>query len=625
MNQRARSSLAALVAVSVLGLLGMPCGTPDPRVVIATPDHGIFTTATSVSVAGVVLNPRADGTLRVNGVVTPVGGGGSFSATVNLTDIVNPILVRYTYGFANKDVRDRVTVFQGESIADGAFSPMGVALRLNDSGLDEAQSIVQSGISIDLATLVPVGLFLLTVEAVWDFDISVRNPAPSFSQPFGLDIDALSNGNVAANIDLNNVVVNVFLDGQGFLAPNCDGRITSSLVEVDGVYDLQADAGDPSLIDVVQQGNLSFGGTGFDFEITSGFLCEVAQFFGIIESDVTAEVQGALAGFLNDPDGSGPLDGPIADEVELALAEIEISGPLGQAVGVSLETPLFDVFEDVEGLTLDSDARITASMPDPMAVDLTASYHIPEPFPSFAHCVGGSNDGNACDVDANCPGGTCEALSPGALPYELAISLSTSAFNQLLKAEIESGLLIQNINEIAIPPVIPDPVPLTAGVLASVIPEFGTVDPDEALVLELRPTTAPLITGAPGPLGELAEMRIAQLQVNIRNNNLKTYLQGVVDLTVGLDITFAAGELSFTLGAVVAQEINVDIIRDKLGIFEATVESLLEGILPSALPDLLTSLESFPLPDFLGLQLGLVEVSKNGEYISLFLDLTPAP
>ena len=34
---------------------------------------------------------------------------------------------------------------------------------------------------------------------------------------------------------------------------------------------------------------------------------------------------------------------------------------------------------------------------------------------------------------------------------------------------------------------------------------------------------------------------------------------------------------------------------------------------------------TFPLPDFLGLQLALVEIGKLGEYMSLFVNLTPAP
>ena len=39
------------------------------------------------------------------------------------------------------------------------------------------------------------------------------------------------------------------------------------------------------------------------------------------------------------------------------------------------------------------------------------------------------------------------------------------------------------------------------------------------------------------------------------------------------------------------------------------------------LPDLASSLASFPLPDFLGLSLDGIEVSCNGDFLSLFADL----
>ena len=47
------------------------------------------------------------------------------------------------------------------------------------------------------------------------------------------------------------------------------------------------------------------------------------------------------------------------------------------------------------------------------APDLLASLHVPNPFPSFL------------------------ATTPGGLPYELGICISTSAFNQLLRAQSE--------------------------------------------------------------------------------------------------------------------------------------------------------------------------------------------
>jgi hypothetical protein len=48
-------------------------------------------------------------------------------------------------------------------------------------------------------------------------------------------------------------------------------------------------------------------------------------------------------------------------------------------------------------------------------------------------------------------------------------------------------------------------------------------------------------------------------------------------------------------------------------------------VAPLLFPSLADSLGTFPLPGFLGLQLSLVEIGKLGEYMSLFVNLTPAP
>ena len=43
------------------------------------------------------------------------------------------------------------------------------------------------------------------------------------------------------------------------------------------------------------------------------------------------------------------------------------------------------------------------------------------------------------------------------------------------------------------------------------------------------------------------------------------------------------------------------------------------------LPSLGDTLGSFPLPQFLGLNLQGVSVENNGEFLSLFVDLVPSP
>ena len=58
--------------------------------------------------------------------------------------------------------RKRIVVIAGQSVADGDFSLDAVALRINDSGLDQLEPLIASGVSIDPATLLPVGTTVIS-------------------------------------------------------------------------------------------------------------------------------------------------------------------------------------------------------------------------------------------------------------------------------------------------------------------------------------------------------------------------------------------------------------------------------------------------------------------------------
>jgi len=238
--------------------------------------------------------------------------------------------------------------------------------------------------------------------------------------------------------------------------------------------------------------------------------------------------------------------------------------------------------------------------PDPLAPDLLASYHVDETFPTYG---------------PNTP--------MGGLPYGLGLSISSSAFNQLLKAEIESGLLRATLTEIDLGF---GPIPITAGFLSLLVPQFGSIPPATPLTIEIEPALAPVVTGNDGPFGELAEMLIPHLLIRIPNPNSATpYVEFVIEVTVGLEIDFVGGELQFLLGTLDAGYILVAITENSINASEAQLTNVVLTVAPLLFPSLADSLGTFPLPDFLGLQLPLVEIGKLGEYMSLFVNLTPAP
>ncbi|MBW2316910.1 MAG: hypothetical protein JRH10_22335, partial [Deltaproteobacteria bacterium] len=484
MHARTRPALlglALLAFVSQMGLGG--CRTRPFTLSVTTPLHGEFSTAGTALVEGWVTNQNlANIALFVNGVATTLGGNGFYSTSITLdtAKVFNPVFVQARDLSNNQLLTQRVVVIAGQSVADGAFSLDSVALRLNDSGLDTVEPLISSLVDLDIASLLPPGTEVISGFCAIDggflgclgrVDVVIANPEPTFTG-FALDVDSMTNF-VAGDVIINNILVHANINGSG-IAPSCGMRLTADQLTIIGDYTLDPDAIDPTVIDVNLSGSPGVLFGGFDNEFTSG-LCDfplIGDLIQLIIGDVEPIVTNGLVGFLADPDGSGPLDAPIADGIEVALADIQISGPIGEGLGVNLETPLFDVVEDTAGITLESDGRITADFGtgpgqcDPPAgtPDLLASLHVPETFPTFG------------------------ATTPvSGLPYGLGISISSSAFNQLLKAQIECGLLQIDITEVDLLGT-GTPVPVTAGELTLLVPELGGADPATPLIIQIRPT-----------------------------------------------------------------------------------------------------------------------------------------
>jgi cysteine-rich repeat protein len=592
---------------------GQPSTCAAFSVTISTPSHGIFTQASSVNVTGFVSNiPVAQASLTVNGTPVTLQPNGSFSTTValNAASIFNPIRARVTDSAHGSSSNARVVVIRGLSIADGALSPQSIGLRFTDGGIDDIEPLVEqlAGAGLDLATLVPVGTKLVDNECFVDCSpfgccgrgtVTVINPPPSIGG-FSIAVDSMNNF-VTGDITINDIRVNVFLDGTG-VVPDCDIAIHADAAFFNGDYSLEPMAGDPSNIDVNQLGDLDVSFTAFT--ASYGGTCSFVEDF---LPDIQDRVVNAIRDFLSDPDGSGPLDSPTADAIEAALAGISIAGPVGQGLGVQLETPLFEVAEDNTGITFGSDSKFTTSVgngpgqcqPPVGAPNLTASLAFNEVFPSF--------------------GNTTPTLNQ---PYDLAIAISAEGFNQLLRSQVECGLLVTSITSLDLGN---GPTPITAGVLGALLPEFGIFPPATPFRIDVRPTLAPVVTGAAGPNGELTLLKMSHLLISLVRNDAsqQVVLQGAVDADVGLNLSFASGALVFNLSEPDADDITVAVLSNPLGVNENALEvDVLPPLVASLLPSVAGSLASFPLPEFFGLSLSGVEISRtNGQFLVLYANL----
>jgi hypothetical protein len=619
MLRRSAVVLLSLVAGLVAGAAsaGRPAATPI--ITIFSPANGAFTTDPTVTVTGRVTQVNlATATLRVNGTVVPMNPDGTFShvVTLNPTLVFNPIETRLTSWVLRLDRR---VVIAGDSVADGDLSPSGLALRLNDSGLDALEPVVTSLVDLDLATLVPAGTQVINeycivrvIVCIQSADAFVEGSPPPSIGSFSIDIDSQPNF-AFGDILLNDLFIRVrVVKGSAGVVPfTCFVTVTADTTDVEGDFALEPMVGDPEFVDVTQVGpaNVLFGGFD-DATDCSGIFGGVLELFvNLLVGDIQTLMEPAFEAFLNAPDLVGNT--PVAGAIEAALSEIHIAGPVGEGIGVRLEAPLFEVTEDADGITLGADARVLSEFgtgpgqctPPFGTADLLASFHVDETFPSFG------------------------PLTPGGVPYDLGIAISTSAFNQLLKAQTECGLLQLDLSEVVF---LGQTVQLTAGLIGVLIPEFRLHAASTPIVAHIQPTTAPVLTGEPGPGGEDARIAMGQLLVDLRNANNPnvSYLKVAVDFRAGLDFEFdsVTGSLTPVLAEVLPSAFQTGVLSSFFGtVTPEQVQAQLPLILSDALPLLADTLGTFPIPSFFGFQLQAVELGRNGQFLSIFANLAPAP
>ncbi len=618
---RKRSALLRWALVLCAGA-ALQCG-PAPAVKITSPADGAFTNAASVSVSGDVtaVDPAAIAALTVNGAsALPLESGGHFTATVPLSAaaIFNPIVaeLRLTDG---RVLRDRVTLVVGDgvttgSVADGAASPDSVAMRFGDAGLAQVTPIVEqlSGGALDIGGMItaqnPILDDACVVESLGNcLYFATANVVEVGFGDFSLAADAIGAGATRTTVSIDDFHVEIDLNVRDLVALDitCGLEISASAATITGDFAMEPKAGEPSKVDVRQIGGVSVALGGFESRFISGTCTEpvIGDIIQLLVSPSMIEgmVKGGFESNLADPDGAGPTDSPIAAAIETALGGVSIAGPIGAAVGADFDAEFSAITEDADGITFAAGAAITNPAPAAGAPDLPASYTVAEPFPTFGAVTPVSSE-----------------------PYGLALAISTSAFNQLLEAQVEGGLLRADLTSFdlgggAV-------IPLTAGVLGLFIPEFARYPVMEPIVVSLRPQLAPILTGAPGPGGELAEMRIAGLRVEIRMVANNVLLLGtIVDADLGVNLSVSNGALGFSLGAVDAGDIHVTLVDNPQNVNESNVLAFLPGIFPFVMPTLAGALGSFPLPEFLGLSLEPVEVGRAGEFIALYLNFAMKP
>lgn len=573
---------------------------------------GLFISTGSIEVEGRVDTYAPDQTtLTLDGTAIPFATDGAFSRTLE----PEPGRPFHSFGLAlwrngNPDPleRRRVTTVLGEGRDASERVPTGISLRLSDLALD--------AIAADFAEAIASEV---DVEAI----VRESNPVAKESScltdtPLGCaakveveaDVERVDIGKVKVHADsrneklwievvLKNLEVDYDIDGD----LDCNGRIRVDKASIPAKYRVAPDALKPWRLDVnLIRSSLDASLHGFDNDFTSG-ICDVPVIDDLVEQvigNLDDLLRDALLDVFDDPDGDGRKDSPVAEGVEDAIDYRTLWAPLGDALEVAIDTTLGAAAADPQGLTIDF---------DPLVSRQTES------------CGAGPELDAALDVPST-PIAWGD-LTPGGQPYDLAVALSASALNQMLRARVACGWLRADIDELDLGG---GPLPLDAGLLGLLVPGLSSLDPDTPISLEIEPSLAPLVTGDAGPAGEPLDLWLAHWRVTLRDGSTGAALiELVLELRTGLDLSLAAdgAHLEFGLGAVPAEAVRSFVVGNALEVDDGEVSAAVSALVPTLLSAFGLDLDPVPVPGVAGLALAGVELAPVGDKVVAFMALAP--
>lgn len=600
------------IVLAVLALFALAaCDVND---MVLSPRDGDIADGSTVTVSGQLsYAAEAGGTITVNGVPGTFTGPRTWEATIPTSPVGYVTIVNVKHVDPSGTVYTQQTaVINGPKISDGEYSPNGVGMKFTNAGLANLGPVINNlaGGSFDIS-----GLILAQDPLVPSSDVGLGHSISGKAYEAGaesISIAATSTSSgVSTPITVKNLYLGLDLNISGpILSGPCKLEARVPTTAIGATFDLKPGGPNNDDIDVNMVGSPTVDLQGVSYEFISG-ICDPSTFLlgsiinSVAGSQVESSIRNGFASQLGDPDGSGPADSPIADAIETALAQVSIAGPVGEAVKANLKAPFTQITETGTGIDFRSNADFYTTFGSgpsdcvqvPRAPDFTTSFDVPGVYPTL--------------------GGT----SPGGHPYGLGLVISSSAFNQLLSSMTECGLLTQDLHSI-------NGVPITPAFLSLLVPQFANIDQSSQVFIRLDPRAAPFISAsANGPNGTSAELRLEELHVDffqILSGGQEHKLLGLsVEAPLGLDLAYdaQAGTLAPTITPPAAADVNTRVYFNGLNVNPTTTSALFSSLFPSLSSGLTDTFEAFPLPEFLGLKLSVVEVARQGNSFVLYANL----
>jgi hypothetical protein len=422
-------------------------------------------------------------------------------------------------------------------------------------------------------------------------------------------------GGIATRITIDDLYVglNLTISDGLLIEAECALEIQVPTTTIDAVFDFEPRADAPSYVAVDLVGDPVVDTGQIDYEFISGICDRDAFLIGDIVNLVAGPQIESMAGAaFADSVRGGPEGSPIAAAIETALADISIAGPVGDALQAHLDAPFTRIDETDVGIDFRADADFFATpgagpgdcvAPENAPV-LSSTYDVPGGYPELA------------------------VTTPDGDPYGLGLVITASAFNQLLGAMTECGLLTQEVAEFPGDP----PQPITAALLSLLIPEFGQMPGGTELFVRVNPTAGPFLTEDAGPDGEVAELVLANLSLQfvqsgegVDDVDEVVWLELAVDAPLGfsLDYDAEAGVLDPTITPPAGSEVRARVVSNAIGADAAAVEAVFPNLFPLFVDGVGGAISAFPLPEFLGLQIDVLDVARDGNAFVLYADLDP--
>ncbi|NLD76106.1 MAG: hypothetical protein GX643_05515 [Acidimicrobiales bacterium] len=588
----------------------------NPRI-ITSPGDGTIAAEGTLTVSGSIPDSYAPGgTLTVDGVAVSYDSEGNWSTDITVSGYGTTQVVEAIYtepgGTAH---RQRQAVVAGPSLGEGQYSENGVGMRFTNDALTNLGPIINdlAGSSFDISGLI------LAQDPLIDTELSGINVKGSAYEAGAGGVN-LGVASAADGVNVNVSIADLYLGlnlNLGSILGNCKLEVVVPSTSISARFDLKPAAGNENYVDVNMIGAPTVTTANVDYEFISGVCDPSTPVVGSIVNALAGDsIPGTIGdGFstqLADPDGSGPLDSPIADAIETALSEISIAGSVGDAVQAQLDAPFTTISETTGGIEFRANADFRS------VVGAGAGECLPAP--------GSPHIANTFDTPSSYP--TLGSTTPSGDPYGLGLVISNSAFNQLLGVMTACGLLNQDIEQIDFGG---DLLTIDSSVLSIIIPAFATALPAATpMFIRVDPAYSPFLDGDAGPSGEMAELTLADLHIQFvqpTDDGDVVWLTLGVDAPLGIDMAFdpVAGALAPTITPPVAGTVAVRVLDNKVGANETGVEALFAGLFPNFVSGLSDSFAAFPLPAFLGLQLNVVEMARQGNSFVLYADLDLAP